>query len=69
MLKFLFALVAVETAALSWLLAFEDLPYTRDGVRVNLYFEMLWRDNRPGLMAFGSVAITCLLLVAQPRGR
>jgi hypothetical protein len=69
LLKLLVALVAVESACLAWLLKSGDLPYTRNGVRVNLYLEMLWRDNRPVLMAFAAVALTCLLLVGQPRRR
>jgi hypothetical protein len=61
-------LVLIETACLAWLLKNADF-YTRDGVRFDLYLEMLWRDNRPALMAFAAVAITCLLLIAQPRHR
>jgi glucose dehydrogenase len=68
-LKVLVGLVLIETACLAWLLESGDLPYTRTGVRVDLHLEMLWRDNRPALMVFAAVAITCLLLVAQPRHR
>ena len=68
MLKVLVGLVLIESACLAWLLKNADF-YTRDGVRFDLYLEMLWRDNRPALMAFAALAITCLLLVAQPRHR
>jgi hypothetical protein len=68
LVKLLFTLVLIETVCLAWLLENADL-YTRHGVRFDLYLEMLWRDNRPALMAFGALAITCLLLVGQPRHR